>query len=125
MKLLLDAHAVLWWMADDRRLGADARAGISDACSVVLVSAATVWEIEIKRRLGRLEMGDADLTEQLVAEGFAELPISSRHARRAAHLPPHHDDPFDRMIVAQALLEGLTCVSRDAALSAYGVPILW
>lgn len=125
MKLLLDAHALLWWMADDRRLGPEARAAVSDAASVVLVSAATVWEIEIKRRLGRLDMGDADLIEQLVAEGFVELPISSRHTRQAAHLPPHHEDPFDRMLVAQALLEGLTCVSKDAALSAYGVAILW
>jgi PIN domain nuclease of toxin-antitoxin system len=125
VKLLLDAHAVLWWMVDDRRLGAQARAAISDASAVVLVSAATVWEIEIKRRLGRLDMGDTDLIEQLTAEGFVELPISARHARQAAHLPPHHDDPFDRMILAQALLEGLACVSKDSALSAYGVPIVW
>jgi len=125
MKLLLDSHAFLWWLADDPALSSGARRAIADPANLVLVSAAAVWEIEIKRRLGRLEAGKADLVAEIEANGFTELPVTARHAEAAAGLPPHHGDPFDRMLIAQSRLEGLVCVSRDAAFDPYGVPMLW
>lgn len=125
MRLLLDAHALLWWLADDRRMGRSARAAVADPSSLVHVSAATAWEITIKAALGRLEPRGIDVAGAVEACAFHELAISSRHAQHAARLPRRHDDPFDRMLVAQAQLEGLTCVTRDAAIAAYGVPTLW
>ena len=101
-----------------------AREAIAEPSSVVHVSAATVWEIEIKRGLGRLVTG-VDLVAALDDEGLTELPVSALHAQRAGRLPRHHGDPFDRMLVAQAQLEDLTCVTRDAAFEAYGVRTLW
>lgn len=124
MNLLLDTHAFLWWLADDPGLGGEARRAIAERSSVIHVSAATVWEIAIKQALGKLEVASPDLVEEISANGFVELPITSRHALRAGGLPRHHDDPFDRMLVAQAAAEGLTLVSRDRSFAAYGVPIL-
>ncbi len=124
-RLLLDTHAFLWWLADDPALGAVARAAIADPAAVVYISAASVWEISIKAQLGRIEVLDADLVAEISANDFAELPIAARHADRAGRLPPHHADPFDRMLVAQAQLEGLVCVTRHPSFEAYGVPILW
>jgi PIN domain nuclease of toxin-antitoxin system len=124
-RLLLDTHAFLWWLTDDPALSAAARDAIADPAAIVYVSAATIWEISIKTQLGRLEVLDADLVAEISASEFAELPIAARHADRAGRLPPHHADPFDRMLVAQAQLEGLVCVTRDPAFDAYGVPILW
>ncbi len=123
MRLLLDTHALLWWLAGDRTLSREAQDGIADAESFVAVSAASVWEIEIKRAAGRLKAPD-DIDTQLGANGFAPIPISVAHAVRAARLPPHHDDPFDRMLVAQAQLEGLTIVTRDKRIPLYGVATL-
>lgn len=125
MKLLLDSHAYLWWLADDPRLTPTARAAIADPANLVLVSAATVWEIEIKRSLGRLDAGEHDLVAEIEANRFSELSVTARHAEAAARLPRHHEDPFDRMLVAQSRLEGLVCVTRDPAFQAYGVPSLW
>ena len=125
MRLLLDAHTFLWWLADDDALAAAARSAIADPDSVVFVSAATIWEIAIKANLGRIDVGDADLIDEIVVNVFVELPITARHARVAGSLPRHHDDPFDRMLVAQAQLEGLTCVTRDAAFARYDVAVLW
>jgi PIN domain nuclease of toxin-antitoxin system len=125
VKLLLDSHAYLWWLADARDLSARARAAIADPSNVVVVSAATVWEIEIKRALGRLEAGDADLVAEIEANRFVELPVRARHAAAAARLPRHHDDPFDRMLVAQTQMEGLVCVTEDPAFDAYGAACLW
>jgi len=124
-RLLLDTHAFVWWLTDDPALGAAARTAIADPAAVIYVSAATIWEISIKSQLGRIEVLDADLVAEISANDFAELPIAARHADRAGRLPPHHADPFDRMLVAQAQLEGLVCVTRDSAFEAYGVPILW
>jgi PIN domain nuclease of toxin-antitoxin system len=122
VNLLLDTHALLWWLA-----GADiddqARAAIADASAVVAVSAASIWEAAIKRELGKLEMPDG-LAEVVVEEGFEPLPIRLEHAERAGALPPHHRDPFDRMLVAQAQSEGLTLVTRDPWFDAYDVAIL-
>ena len=125
MKLLLDSHAFLWWLTDAPELSPSARAALADPANVVLVSAVTTWEIEIKRALGRLEAGSADLVAEIEANRFAQLPVWARHAGAAARLPRHHDDPFDRMLIAQAQVEGLVCVTRDPAFQAYGIPCLW
>ncbi len=122
MRLLLDTHVVLWWRADDPALGRGARSAIA-AADLVMVSAASAWEVAIKTALGRLRI-PGDFEEGVEASGFAKLPISFAHAAEAGRLPAHHGDPFDRMLVAQAHLEGLTIVTRDRALSSYGVPIL-
>jgi PIN domain nuclease of toxin-antitoxin system len=121
--LLLDAHALLWWLADDRRLSADARRAIADPASDVLVSAATVWEIGIKRALGKLEAPD-QLVAAIETSGFDGLPITLADGDRAAGLPPHHRDPFDRMLVAQASRVDAVIVSRDAAFGPYGIEVL-
>ena len=123
MRLLLDSRAYLWWLADDARLSAAARAAIADSRSIVHVSAATIWELAIKAALGRLDTGGADLTDEIAANGFVELPISARHAAKAGALPRHHDDPFDRMLIAQALSESLVLVTLDRAFRAYEVAI--
>lgn len=124
MNLLLDTHAFLWWLADDPKLGERARQAIADGSALVHVSAATLWEIAIKQALGKLNVESADLAAEIPANGFVELPITGRHALRAGGLPRHHDDPFDRMLVAQALDEGLTLVTRDPALEAYELSTL-
>lgn len=125
MKLLLDSHAFLWWLADDPALSERARAAMADPAHAVLVSAATIWELEIKRHLGRLDVGGADLAAEIGANRFLELPVTAAHARDAAALTRHHADPFDRMLVAQCAAEGALCVTRDAVFSVYGVPCLW
>ena len=125
MKLLLDSHAYLWWLTNGSDLSPSARAAVADPTNLVLVSAATIWEIEIKRSLGRLDTGSADLVLEIEANRFTELPVTGRHAFAAARLPQHHNDPFDRMLIAQSQVEGLVCVTRDPAFGAYGVPCLW
>jgi PIN domain nuclease of toxin-antitoxin system len=122
MRLLLDTHVLLWWLAD-RDLSADARATIGDPATDVFVSAATAWEISTKKALGKLKAPD-DLATQLEANVFTPLPISVDHAIAAGALPRHHDDPFDRMLIAQASLEGLTVVTRDERFAAYEVGLL-
>ena len=123
MKLLLDTHAVLWWQADDRRLPPAARRAIAVA-DIVWVSAASGWEVAIKAALGRLRI-DEPFAVTVAADDFTELPVTLAHAARLQALPTHHADPFDRMLVAQAMVEGATLVTRDSALGAYGVPVLW
>jgi PIN domain nuclease of toxin-antitoxin system len=118
--LLLDARTVLSWLGKDPTMSADAQAAIASPANDVLVSTATVWEIEVKRAIGRLDSPD-DLLDQIDRAGFSAIPLDARHAVRAARLPMHHRDPFDRMLVAQALVTDATIVSRDAALDAYGV----
>lgn len=123
MKLLLDTHVWLWWLRDDRRLPARFAAAVADPATQVFVSAASVWEAAIKTALGKLDV-DADLAAQIEADGFTELPITARHAQLAGALPRHHEDPFDRLLVAQTRLEGLQLASVDEAFVAYGVPLL-
>ena len=119
MRLLLDTHALIWWVGDDSHLGASAREAVASPENDVFVSPASVWEIGIKQKKGMLEAPD-DLVA--VAErSFIEMPITFRHAEQAGMLPRHHDDPFDRMLVAQAQAEGLTIVTADAAIRRYGV----
>jgi PIN domain nuclease of toxin-antitoxin system len=121
--LLLDTHTLLWWLADDGQLSAEARKAIKDPTALAYVSAGSVWEIAIKRSLGKLEIPEGWHTAAF--RDFAELPITTEHARRAGELPPHHRDPFDRVLVAQALTEGLTLVSGDPAFQPYGVQVVW
>lgn len=123
MRLLLDTHVLLWWLADDDGLSGAAAGAIADGDNEVVVSAATAWEISIKRGLGKLEAPD-DVAGALAANDFRPLAIDIRHATLAGGLPPHHHDPFDRMLVAQAQSEGLTIVTGDARIGAYAVGVL-
>jgi len=123
MILLLDAHALLWALSGSRELRPDARSALEDPANEVLVSAGTVWEIEIKRAAGRLE-APSDLLQAIQATGFMTLPITAADAERAARLPRHHGDPLDRMLVAQAQRLDAFIVSRDRSLDAYGVDVL-
>ena len=123
MRLLLDTHVLLWWLADDDRLSAAAREAVNVAAEVRF-SVASVWEIAIKRALGKLEAPD-DLPDHIAAQGFGWLPVAAEHAWRVRDLPPHHRDPFDRLLVAQALSERMAIVSADARFGAYGVETRW
>lgn len=122
-RLLLDTHALLWWLLDDPALGARARAAIADAGNQVHVSAATIWELSIKRSKGLLQAPE-DLEALVLDEGFISLPISLFHAQQAGALPDLHRDPFDRMLVAQAQAEGLELVTSDGMIPQYGVRCL-
>ena len=121
IRLLLDTHALLWWLANDRKLPRDVRETIADPANEVFVSAASVWEISIKRALGRLELDTDDLEQAVVGSGFQPLPISFAHAVAVGGLPPVHRDPFDRMIVAQSRVERLRIVTHDRVFERYGL----
>jgi PIN domain nuclease of toxin-antitoxin system len=123
VKLLLDTHVLLWWLGDDDRLHERTAAAIASGDNEVLVSAATVWEVEIKRAKGTLSAPD-DLLDQIAACGFGLLAIEGSHALAAGRLPQHHQDPFDRMLVAQATAEEAALVTADGALAAYGAAML-
>lgn len=123
MRLLLDTHALLWLLADDPRLGPEVRTTLRSEAEEIRVSAATAWEISIKRQLGKLRAPD-DLEEQLRVGGLQPLAITVGHALLAGQLPAHHSDPFDRMLIAQASLERLTIVTHDPRFAKYGVPVL-
>jgi PIN domain nuclease of toxin-antitoxin system len=124
VKLLLDTHAALWWLADDARLGSDAERELNDETNRVLLSAAVIWEVAIKRSLGKLQ-APRELAATLVGAGARPLPITLDHAGAVESLPWHHRDPFDRVLVAQALTEGAAIVSHDGRLRQYGVTIVW
>ncbi len=123
MRLLLDTHALVWAMVDPGHLTDAAVDELRDGRNEVFASAASVWEIEIKRALGKLKAPD-DLIDALMATGFRPLPMSLEHANLAGSLPLHHRDPFDRMLIAQAQLESLTIVTRDERFARYGVQLL-
>jgi len=122
--LLLDTHVLLWARGEYRRIGASVRETITDPESAVFFSSASIWEMAIKHASGKLSM-PANLLETMAERGFSELPVRSTDGLRAGALPPHHADPFDRMLIAQAQGEGLTLVTSDTRLAAYDVPILW
>ena len=124
MKLLLDTHAVLWFLSDDERMGENAKQHLTDDDNRILLSAAVVWEIAIKRALGKLVVPEEYQT-LLLGAGVQALPITIDHAAAVERLPPHHRDPFDRMLVAQALGEAAAIVSRDDILRRYGVTLIW
>lgn len=121
MRLLLDTHTFLWW--DDDKLPEGVVRRIQDA-QAVFVSAATAWEVAIKASLGKLT-ARASIATALADYGFDELPIRISHAEGVSRLPPHHRDPFDRVLVAQAIVEGLAIVSRDPLLNRYTATVLW
>jgi PIN domain nuclease of toxin-antitoxin system len=120
MNLLLDTHVLLWWLADSNELSATHRAAIADPRNGVWVSAASVWEIAIKKRLGKLD-APGDLLEVLPASGFEQLAIRWEHAEALTRLPDHHRDPFDRILIAQAITERLTFATRDPMAEGYPV----
>ncbi len=125
MRPLLDTHLVLWWMAGEAsRISRKALATLGSDGVEPVVSAVTVWEAAIKRGLGKLD-APADLLPQLERAGVEVLPITARHADLVASLPPHHRDPFDRLLVAQATLEGLPLVSDDNSIRRYDVEVIW
>ena len=120
MRLILDTHVLLWWLNNNKPLSEEASQLIRDSNNLVFVSAATAWEISIKKALGKLEAPD-NLEDALLANRFQSLPITVPHALLAGQLPPHHDDPFDRLLVAQSKIEGLTLVTRDQKQLLYDV----
>lgn len=125
MRLLLDTHALLWALSAPARLPARVSAAIREPSNAVYVSAATGWEIAIKVGLGKLTADMDEIASAIEDVGFDELAVRIAHARRLRTLPAHHRDPFDRMLVAQALEEGLTIVTRDRQLTTYGAPTMW
>lgn len=128
MRALLDTHAFLWWLLDDRALPRRARAAIADENNEILVSAVSAWEISIKFQQGKLPNAArfmTDLAGAIAGEGFSSLSVTIRDGQSAGSLPPHHKDPFDRMLVAQALAGPLTIVSNERMFDRYGVSRLW
>ena len=123
MLLLLDTHAFLWWNADDAALGSEARAAIGDNDNIVFVSAASAWEIAVKRSAGKLE-APRNIADWIHENGFTPLATEVEHALVSAELPSHHRDPFDRLLVAQARIEELTLVTSDPQITRYGIAIL-
>ena len=123
MRLLLDSHVLLWWDSDPEKLSSVQRDAISDPENEILVSAVSAWELGIKAATGKLVISHsiAAIAERF---GFIELPITLIHGQRAASLPMLHKDPFDRMLVAQAMVERLTLVTADRRLGEYGVKTL-
>lgn len=123
MKLILDTHVLLWWWDDSPKLSGELRELIANADNEVFVSAVSIAEIAVKRSIGRLEVND-DFAEGIERDGFVELPMRAVHGGRLASLPLLHRDPFDRMLVAQAQVEGATLVSLDGMVKQYDVPTL-
>src|SRR5258708_17110277 len=121
MTLLLDTHVLLWWLDNPRLLTRQAKKAIEDGRNRIYVSAAVAWEIAIKKSLGKLDAPD-DLEEMIDANRFSPLPVTIPHALGAMSLPAHHRDPFDRILIAQALHEGFRLVTRDQEIAKYPVP---
>ena len=126
--LLLDTHTFLWFLWDDPLLSGTAKALIEDPNNRKLVSVASCWEIAIKAGLGKLKLGAPSgpfLSQHIVRNNFELLPISLAHATQVEFLPPHHKDPFDRLLIAQVMLDGLSLVGTDLMFDLYGIPRLW
>jgi PIN domain nuclease of toxin-antitoxin system len=127
LNLLLDTNAFLWWLAATPRLGRQSKLAIADPANAVWVSAATVWEIAIKTSIGRLDMGEPPeqcVPREMARYGFRSLPIEFKHALAVRGMPLHHRDPFDRLLIAQAQIEGLQILTSDRVFAAYGVPTI-
>jgi PIN domain nuclease of toxin-antitoxin system len=128
MRALLDTHAFLWYVLDDPQLGAKARSAISDGSNEILISPASYWELAIKVALGKYALALPYVEfwrTNIDVNHFSVLPVEVEHAAALVSMPPHHRDPFDRLLVAQALVEGIPLVSGDAALDAYAVTRIW
>ena len=121
MKILLDTHALLWWLTDDGRLGRQARELVEDPGNDVLVSVVSLWEIAVKTRVGKLEADIRQITDAVQQDGFALLDISVAHLLTLAGLPLHHRDPFDHLLIAQAITEDATFISEDRNTAQYPV----
>ncbi|MDM7929709.1 type II toxin-antitoxin system VapC family toxin [Blastomonas fulva] len=121
MRLMLDTHILLWWLQDNPRLGAPARALIADSANQVLVSLATPWEISVKQRVGKMDDSGAAITEALLDQGIAMVDLKPAHLRVLEAMPLHHRDPFDHLIIAQALAERAAVITDDAKFPDYGV----
>jgi PIN domain nuclease of toxin-antitoxin system len=124
LRLLLDTHALLWWLADDARLGLRARELIGDPTNDVLVSVGSLWEIVVKMRIGKLDADLAEIIRAIEQGGFSLLGIEAAHLARLATLPSHHRDPFDHLLLAQAAAEAASLVSDDANMRRYGASII-
>ncbi|MFZ5797694.1 MAG: type II toxin-antitoxin system VapC family toxin [Thermodesulfobacteriota bacterium] len=127
-RLLLDTHVFLWWVTDDANLTAATRRAIADPNNECCLSMVSCWEMAIKSSLGKLRLAksvERFVTEQLAANSFALLPIELRHAARNEKLPFHHRDPFDRLLIAQAMVEKITIVTADQIFGKYGAKTLW
>ena len=124
MRLQLDANAFLWWVTDSARLSAAARDAISNDANSIFVGVGSLWELSIKRSLGKLDFPH-DFQTVLRDEAFALLPITYEHLHTLEGLPPHHRDPFDRLLIAQAVADDLTIATSDQKFTLYGVRILW
>ena len=128
LKLLLDTHTLLWWWKDDPRLSKRAAKAIADEANIVLVSAASAWEIATKHRIGKLpgaETAVRDFNELIVIDGFGHLAVSYQHAIKAGGFDIEHRDPFDRMLAAQSIIEGATLVTDDAAMKLFRAKCFW
>jgi PIN domain nuclease of toxin-antitoxin system len=125
MRVLLDTHILLWWLTDDRRLPKEAEKIIKDGDNEVYVSAASIWEVAIKTALGQIKADPFAIQEAIAPSGFLELPITGAHAAQVSRLPQHHRDPFDRMLVAQSLVEPMRLLTTDKLLAHYGETILF
>jgi PIN domain nuclease of toxin-antitoxin system len=120
MKLLLDTHILIWWLSETSRLSQTEVDLITNPDNFIFVSAATAWEIAVKKMVGKLEAPD-DLPAALAVNNFLELPITIEHSQKLYHLPLHHNDPFDRIMIAQAISEDLTFMTRDAKIALYEI----
>jgi PIN domain nuclease of toxin-antitoxin system len=128
MRILLDTHVLLWWLSGNEALSIPARAAIADADSETFVSAVSAWEIAIKYKQGRLPTAASfigDIEGTIVRHGFLAIPVTMQNGERAGDLPLHHRDPFDRMLIAQALAGSLTLISNERLFDRYGVVRLW
>ncbi len=119
MRVLLDTHVLLWWVAADHRLSKATAAIIADGGNAIAVSAVSFWEIAIKKTLGRIDIDIQELAEKTRRGGFEELPVQFIHAARLAALPAGHNDPFDRMLIAQAIVESRQLLTRDKTILGY------
>lgn len=123
MRLLLDTHVLLWWLSDEEKLTSEARDAIADPENTIYLSAVVVWEIRIKEAIGKLSLPDAFI-ETLARQAFVELPITVEQADEISRLPDIHRDPFDRLLIAQAVVEDLTIITRDSVIPDYPVRVV-
>lgn len=124
MKILLDTHILLWWLADDKQLGTQARDLIADPANDIFVSVVSLWEIVVKLRIGKLQGDFAEISDAIAQNGFALLPISLANLHELRGLPMHHRDPFDHLLIAQAISEPAIFVSEDQSITKYPVQVL-
>jgi len=124
-RLILDTHILLWWLCDSSRLRTKTRNLIANPENDIYISSASVWEASIKRALGKLEFDHEELLVAIKSGGFQEIAITVQHGIVAGGLPRHHDDPFDRMLIAQAQVECFSIITHDAQFKQYDVPVIW